>query len=153
MEFEETPAINRILSGFVFTLPLLVVLFVFLKAIKPLEHNLAGYWAYYAFISGLIILLLSVAYDALHYRSFVVAKGVVQEKEQWLFVFRFQKQYLVDEIEKIAVEFRMTRPLFAPAYRVQLKARSGHVETLKSFRDEKDADEFCAQISRIVSNF
>lgn len=137
--------------GLVFFLGALsLVLYAVLTGCGPFTNSLLSRTAYWAFVVILSAAWLCVADSVLRTNRFEIAPGVVKCYESRLLVFRSQKSYRGDAIDKIDVKVRKSHFVFPQKYRVVLLLKNGTAMTLGEFRNEKQAHEFHSQINKTL---
>jgi len=127
-----------------------LVLYAVLTGCRPFTNSLSSQIAYWTSVVILSVAWLCVANSVLRTNRFEIRPGVIKRYESRLLVFRSQKSYGGDAIDRIDVKVRKSHFVFPQKYRVVLLLRSGTEMTLGEFRNEKQAHEIRARINETI---
>lgn len=150
IEISENSLVAKLLECVFFLGALSLVLYAFIRSCKPIQNTPTSqivYWVFIAIMLGLWVLALD---NVLRTRRFEIGPGVVERYESRLVVFRFQKSYSGDMVKTVNVEHRSGHFLFKQKYDVVLLPNTGKKVNLKSFPTEKEASEFCSEVTDLL---
>ena len=150
IEISENSLVAKLLECVFFLGALSLVLYAFIHSCKPIQNAPVSqivYWAIIAILFGLWILVFD---GVLKTRRFEIKPGVVERYESRLVVFRFQKSYAENIVKMVNVEYRSGHFLFKQKYDVVILLNTGKKVNLKSFPTEKEASEFCLEVTDLL---